>query len=490
MNELGELRRIWRAASRLALLAACWSWLAADCAKAAQSVWELTPYRIRVLMAVAPKPELTARLVEQVQAVIAERADLSIGAPWDLQIELAPAALQRAMLASLAELSFENLPPELLDGDDDKAILLSIGYRNGNYLVGARDFDLRSRLSAAAVNRSVADRPTLGDEAFRAILEAFAPLAEIEVVADKQATLRLRAAALPVADPTLMPVRAGDAFRGVIRFNDRDGKLRKLMPLDWTFMTVQSVNCSELTCNLHSGLRSPLSARRRGRSEQLALLTRPPGGSTRLQLRSRASGGKAGSSRPLPGYEIFAHPADSPATVRLGRTDGRGELVVPADASAVRVLLVKHGADTLARLPVMPGLSPEAQAEIPDDDARLAAEGEVAGLQENLVELVANRAVFMHLIRLRMKDGKLDEAKQLMQELRKLGRQDDLSQLIDRRMRAAISADPRMQKKIDRMFEDTREIINRFLNQAEVDKLETDLERALRGEMPAAEEKE
>jgi len=55
------------------------------------------------------------------------------------------------------------------------------------------------------------------------------------------------------------------------------------------------------------------------------------------------------------------------------------------------------------------------------------------------------------------------------------------------RKRAAISDDPRMQKKIDRLFEDTREIVNRFLSQADVDKLETDLQKAFRGELPVEE---
>jgi hypothetical protein len=110
----------------------------------------------------------------------------------------------------------------------------------------------------------------------------------------------------------------------------------------------------------------------------------------------------------------------------------------------------------------------------------------VTGLQENFVELVANRAVLMLRIRGRIKDGKLEEAKTLMAELRKLGRQDDLSLMIDLRKRSAASADPRMQRKIDRLFEDTREIVNRFLTQAEVDRLESELAAALRGEAPPA----
>lgn len=480
--------RRWTAWSLAALALATLSFAWARSADAAQSVWELTPYRIRVLVAAAPKPEITPRLVEQVRAVIAERAETTIGGSWDLRVEPAPAALQTAMLADLGKVSFELLPSELLDGNDDKAILVVVDYRHGSFVTSAREFDLRSRLDAAPVSQLVPGRATLAEQAFRAVVAAFAPLAQIEKVDGKQTWLRLRAAALPVIDPSLTAVRPGDVFRGSIRFNDRDGKLRKLMPLDWTFLSVQQVNGPELICNLHSGLRSPLSGRRRGRVEQIALLTRPPGGTTRLQLYARPAAKAAEAGRPLAGYEVYAHPADSPATVLLGRTNGLGELTIAADASPVRVLLIKHGGEPLARLPIMPGLERTARAEIADDDQRLAAEGMVTGLQENFVELVANRAVLMLRIRARMSEGKLDEAKNLMEELRKLGRQDDLSIMIDLRKRSAASPDPRMQRKIDRLFEDTREIVNRFLNQSDIEKLESELAAALRGEpVPPAE---
>ncbi len=479
----GRRRRCrWTTAWRLAVICLA----AASPAHAAQSVWELTPYRIRVLVAAAPKPEITARMIERVRAVVSERAATAIGGSWDLHVEAAPGPLQSVMLASLEKVSFDQLPQDLLEGNEDKAILLSLDFRDGSYLVGAREFDLRSRMTAAPVLRIVPGPATLGDDAFLAVTAAFAPLAEIEKVEDKQASLRLRAAELPVKDPTLTSVRPGDVFRGVIRFNDRDGKLRKLMSLDWTFLTVQQVDGPELTCNLHSGLRSPLSGRRRGKVEQLALLTRSPGGNTRLELYSRPISKRPDSSRPLAGYEVYSHPADSPVTTLLGRTDGRGELTIAADASPVRVLLIKHGGEPLARLPIMPGLQLTARAEVADDDQRLAAEGLVTGLQENFVELVANRAVLMLRIRGRIKDGKLEEAKTLMAELRKLGRQDDLSLMIDLRKRSAASADPRMQRKIDRLFEDTREIVNRFLTQGEVDRLESELAAALRGEAPPA----
>ncbi len=68
-----------------AMYAASFCVPAPACAQATQSVWELTPYRICVLVAAARKPEITPRLVEQVRAVIAERAETAVGGCWDLR---------------------------------------------------------------------------------------------------------------------------------------------------------------------------------------------------------------------------------------------------------------------------------------------------------------------------------------------------------------------------------------------------------------------
>ena len=468
--------------------------LAAGAGRAsAQSVWELTPYRIRVLVDVEPRPELTPRLVAQMYAWANERADTVIGAAWNLRISPAPPELLRSLRGGLAHLALDDLPQGLLDDAEevDQLLLVSVRSVPGGYALEARDYDLRSRLAGSPVTLLAPQREQLPNQFFQALYAAFAPLAQIESVDENKETketkvvLRLRAASLPPIDPTVAWARAGDVFRPVIRFNERDGTLKRVNTLEWTFLGVDQVNAAELACTLHSGLRSPLTGRRRGRVESLALLVRPTGEPTRLALRSRMLGGDPATSRPMSGYAIYSHPAGSPRTVLIGRTDGDGHLTIPPDETPLRILMVKHGADTLARLPMMPGLEPELRAEIPDDDQRLVAEGVIIGIQEKFVDTIARRAQLVKQVRAGLEQGNLEAAQKKMDELRKLPRQDDFLNEIRNEKQRAASSDPRIQKKINKLFDDTREIVIRFLNPADVDTLESDLGAALRG-TPAA----
>jgi hypothetical protein len=463
-------------------LAACVAALTiACCSRAgAQSVWELMPYRVRTLIAFAPRPELTDRLRRRIEAYVSERVDVAIGAAWNMRIGPPPAELLGGMLGGLADVGLDDLPPEIMEGDEDKLLLVTIRVTDGGFSIEARDYDLHARLVGSLETRQIAGREELPGETFNALLAAFAPLAQIERVDEAKVVLRLRAASLTPLDPEIVWVRPGDVFRPIMRFNDRDGTLKRLMPLDWTFLSVAELSGAEVTCTMFTGLKNPLSARRRGRIEQLALLARPTGGSTRLELRSRPVAGDPESSRPLAGYAVYAHPAGLPKTVLLGRTDGHGLLTVPADESPVRILLIKHGGEPMARLPLMPGLEPVLRAEVPDDDQRLAAEGLIAGFQENFVDLIARRAVLMRRIRLRLDENQLEQAKAFMDELRRLPRQEDLLSTLTEQRQEYSTDDPRMRKKIGKLFDDTQEIVVRYMNMGDLNQLEHDLQERLR----------
>jgi hypothetical protein len=447
----------------------------ARAAAPAPTVWEILPYRIQFMLVFAPEPELTPQLRQRIEARVMERAERSIGAAWDLSIQTAPPEFAAEALVSLRHLSIEALPEPLLESDFDKLLVAVVRLAEGGYEVEARDYDLHARLAGSPIVRPAPQRELLADEAVEAVLLAFAPLARIDEVNDKQVTLKLRAASLPPIDPTISFTQPGDVFRAVRRFNDREGKLKKLMNIDWTFLVVERVEETDATCEIFSGLRSPLTGRSRGRDERLALLVRPTGGSTELELHSRMLGNDPRTVRPLAGYAIYAHPAGAPQTVLVGRTDGDGKLLVPSDANPVRILLVKHGGEPLARLPMMPGLEDVMQAEVADDDVRLVAEGIISGLQERFVDLIARRQVIIARIRARLEENKLDEAKTLLEELRLMGRQEDWINEIRIQKQQAVSDDKRMQKKIDKLFDDTEQVVIRYLNSAEVEKLESEI---------------
>ncbi|HEV3023105.1 MAG TPA: hypothetical protein VGX76_11585 [Pirellulales bacterium] len=522
----------------LALVAMAVAALASPSAVATSAepaIWELTPYTIRAYVALSDAPELTPRLAANLREAIVERVDSMIGSAWRLEAVPAPAELAAAMLRSLSTLSVDDLPAGLVDLDVDKLLLVTVTADHGVYQVAARDYDLRARRAGLVVTYEFQHRAKLADEAFRAMLTAFVPLARVEGMIEdtkdtpaaeakpaeaqasptageqpaagaetappptaeakqedkprnKQALLRLRAAGLSALDPSIVWVQPGDVFSPLKRTNDRENKLKKIDPIDWTCLRVQTIAGGELTCNMYSGRRDPLKGRRRGRVEYLALCVRAASGSSRLELWSRGDGKNEATKRRLPGYEVFSHPPDSTKTVLIGRSDMEGAVTVPDDGGAVRVLLGMHGGEPLARLPLVPGVEPLLRAEIPDDDQRLEADGLVHALQENLVDLVARRQMFEVRCRDLIEKGKLDDARRIVDQMRRLGRQEDFLSTIRQQKERTYSAEKATQKKIDKLFDDTEAVVNRFLSNAQIDKLEQEINEKAREQplVPAA----
>jgi len=453
--------------------------LVMDASRAAgQSVWEFTPYRIRAVVAAATDPELAPGMEAELCARIAERAGAVVGAAWELAIAPAPARLRSAMLADIEHLAVEALPGELLEGD--KALLLAVLPEAGAYRVVARELDVRTRLWGTTARRPVWQLGKLRDQALDALLEAFVPVARVERVEKQQVQLRLKASGLPPRDPELALVRPGDVFRPILRQTGRDGKLRRVMPVPWTFCLVEKVEPEMLHCRICSGLRTPLAGRRRGRVEQLALRVADPKRPSTLVLQSRSE-----TKQALAGYDIYAHAPDSKTIERLGATDGQGRLVVPPSESPLRVLVVKSGGELLARVPMVPGVEPEVLATIPNDDDRLEAEAFITGLQEQLVDVVARRDILVVRIRRWIETRQFDKAASLLEDLRGLPDKAEFARLLAEQQKRLTSKDPAVQKKIDALLGDTQKLIEQRLDDKTIEQVGEELTKARSSPGPA-----
>ena len=64
---------------------------------AAQTVWELTPYRVQVILAAQRAPELTAECRADLAADLLTRIDTLIGAAWDASVTEASAELRLSL---------------------------------------------------------------------------------------------------------------------------------------------------------------------------------------------------------------------------------------------------------------------------------------------------------------------------------------------------------------------------------------------------------
>jgi len=488
----------WSLAQTL-LLAATLLCLSAAPAGAQQTVWELSPYRVHLILATAPAPELTREFRADLSEGLLGRVHALVGAPWETSIAEARPALRRALVRHIETVTADAVKEEVrkeLAGEDkspgeaesspgqepfdfekiDKVILLVVAPGPAGYRVTARELDVRTRQWNAAVSVPVWQSGKLRDAAFRAVWQAFSPLAEIVSVEKNVVTLRLRATGLQqeaAGDMSVVAVAPGDVFQPIIRHNDRYGKLRGANPVPWTFLTVEQVGRKGLTCRLHTGLRTPLSGRRRGRYEQLALAVVPTDKSTKLILQSRTE-----PDQVLPGYDVYSHPPDSKTTELVGRTDREGSVVVGPSEHTLRVLLVKHGDEFLARLPLVPGMQAQETAQIANDDQRLEAEGFITGLQEELVDLVTRREVLLAQVAKRMEKKEFDEAAKLVRQLRGLESREDFDLYLLEEQKKVFSSDRLIQAKIDQMFRKTRELVNEYLDPAVIDQLDRQVRSA------------
>jgi len=444
---------------------------------AGETIWGLTPYRVRMLTACDDTPGLATEFQADLCESVSSRIDALLGAAWTFDAEAAGEDLRRAagigsLIGNGPPPEFESLPPELIDelADVDKLMLVGIAAGDGRLRLTVRELDVRTRRWGAVVVEQVPQTTKLRDAAVSAILEAFSPLATIDKVEGKRVILRPKAADLPLRDKSISLVAADEVFQPVVRYNDREGKPRRITAIPWTFLTIDQIEHGELTCRLHSGLRTPLSGRRRGRIEQYALAVRGPRQPSTLVLQSRSEAEKL-----LGGYDVFSHPPDSKATVHIGRTDHRGSISIPPAEHPLRVLLIRNGGQTLARLPLVPGLEDTLMAAVPDDRGRLEAEGFINGLQEELVDMVSRREVLLALAKARIADGDPDEAEPLLEEIRALpSRRDFLMRLSEARKKIT-SDDPVIKRKIKALFDDTRKLLGQHLDDEPIEKLETKL---------------
>jgi len=462
--------RFWPVVVVSTLLATCgWTRSAA-----AGSVWELTPYRVQLIVALPRTAELGPRVEADLKNDLVGRVDAVVGAAWDVTPAEADPRLRHRLSAAIETITIGLLPEE--STKSDKVILLGVDGGPAGSQVVAREFDVRTQIFGTTVRLPLWQPAKLRDTAFEAVREAFAPLAQVVRTPEKEVRLRLRAAGLPPRDPDLVLAGTGDVFQPLIRYNDRQGKLRRVAVIPWTYLTIEGETAAGFECRVHSGLRSPLSERRRGRIEQLALAVNPPERPTRLSLQSRTEPEGA----PLAGYTVHAKPPDSKTTVLLGYTDSRGSIEVPPADHPLRILLVKNGGQLLARLPIVPGLMPEVTASITNDDQRLEFEGFVIGLQERLIDLVTRREVLLTWGRARLKAKKLSEADELINQLQDLQSRAEFGRILATQRKRVLAADPLVQRKIDALFDDTQELLDKYLDQKPIDELARRLRQARR----------
>src|SRR5262249_8986761 len=141
---------------------------------------------------------------------------------------------------------------------------------------------------------------------------------------------------------------------------------------------------------------------------------------------------------------------------------------------------VRSGQALLARVPFLPGIRERDLLELPDDSLRLETEGSVALLQAELVDTVARRAVLISLARSRAKTNGWTAVDDLPKQLDHMPRPPAFLGGLDAiripaRQTARTRRDKTTELRIDRICDETAELVTNYLDEEKIKELREEL---------------
>ncbi len=454
--------------------------IAARTEAADQQPWEHTPYKVIATVAcddsARPQPGLEAQLVQAVR----DRVEASLRPLWKFTANAAATPAERRQCFALREIPWAELTPEQLAAD--KLLWLGVKATPAGYELSCREFDLFLRRWSPVRTRFVQQESYLGEACFALLRETFSPLAMIEPIEgnNEQVQLRFKGSKLPRPSGEEAFVALGDAYLPLLRRTDRSGKLLEngLTPVAWTYLAIDDL--STPTAKIFSGSRLPFGSAKRGMVQQVAIGVRNTPGPTPVRFHSRTD-----KTQGLAGYEVFlAGPNDE--NTPLGVTDRDGVAVIPPGAENISMVLLRSDGQVLAKVPVVSGGVMQ-ETPIADNVARLQAQAEAQVVREELIDLVARRAIMMGRVKSLLKNGRVDDAKELMSQLDALPSPSVFSRTIDNASRRIPkSGDASVQRRIDSLFSSTRDMLSKFLSTRAITDLQNEVNAA--ASAPAAEE--
>lgn len=320
----------------------------------------------------------------------------------------------------------------------EKIIVLGISGNQNSFEVSCREFDVRVQELTPLLKQQTNDIQEVGAIACRLARDSFRPVTMfVSPSVDKtELEFELQAGALTPPDPTAAQIAAGDVLRPFLRQLDRrnPGKVKSLQRLDLSYIRVTKFN-QELRTDVVSpddsvvrveGVTSaptvytdnghvkgvlishglvPFGGRARS-VQQIALRQRPAATKSRVRLVLQAR-----PDRPLICFRVDrvsklrqTDVNEMPGVRML--SDRNGDIEIDVDPQNPTFwLYVYSGSVLLARVPYAPGLIPRDTMKLPDDSVRLGVEGELYLLRDQLVDMVAQKAVHMSIAKKAAAEG-------------------------------------------------------------------------------------
>ena len=368
-----------------------------------------------------------------------------------------------------------SFPGELFDEDRflrkeppesrfDKHTYLRIESTADSIRVEAREWDIRTGTAFGHGTKTITNVAELPDAVFQVILAGFSPVAVVEQVLPNKVVLRIRGGELIPENLTPQMIGEDRIFVPFLRVWNQSGQVENVRPIPWTVLFVDSVQQSRVECILETGIRSPLTQRRRGRTEQIAILPQLEEKPTRLLIQPRIQTVSDDSQRSFTAkYGIFERTPDNEKGVLLGESNALGEFIVPySPGSPVRRLMIREGNLLVARLPLIQGWKTSVPIAVPDDEVRIAAESAMMGIQEEVIDQITLRMILRGRIERYEQSGNTQGLAKAKMDLQRLKSREQFLVQLDLERRKHRSPDAVVQKRLETMFEATRKIIEQY----------------------------
>jgi len=446
--------------------------------------WEFSPYRVQLLIKLETSSVWREKISRTLPAIIARRAGVAMGPLWRLETTLA-----NELPSYDGEVQLMLSDEQLVDArrDFDKLFTLVIRETPLGLTVSAQEYDSLLETWGPVVQFTTADGSSVGELAFATVHSAFAPMAKFRVDRESpgQVELSFRGESLPRHSTASEPlVKPGDLLRPVLRRVDRTGLpvAGGIQSTPWTFFSVNapSDDSNDLApgaetdeeesdeqlpvdklsdATIYSHTRFPFSARQRGRVEQLAIVVNIGNADTQLRLHARDD-----SNVPLVGFKVFTRNAGEEESTFVGKTGRDGAIAIPPGKSPIQIAFVQSSGQWIAKIPLVPGADGVIEAPLVDDRKRLEAEARLVGIREELIDMVARRNILASRARAKIKAKDIEGAEILISELEDIPTATKFEQQrIRQQERMVESSDPRVQARITKLFNDTRDVLAEFM---------------------------
>jgi hypothetical protein len=476
---------------------------AADSKPKIKVPFDLQPYKVKVLLSFSYDAPLTPRLRADVLRRLNSHTAAFVGDAWKMEVQDVSGTLALSSPASIAALTGETIDPFTIDVD--KVFVLGVRSEGDRVLLAAREFDVVFARWGPVFQGSARESTQIARELVLLSSRMFSPLARLEAGDAKRATVVIKGGRLPTLNPDPIDPKSkyrpsfqfvpnGTLFRPMRPvFNDDRSEIIGMTPMGWTFYAVESREGPFANCSIDSALRNTLPPQSEEPDEPQLIVARTAGGNTKLRLVDPEN------KAPLPAIDIEKSEAVGAVSIRLGTTDSDGSILIPPNEKGGGLvwIFVRHGRDTMARLPILPGAGEEPDLALNPDAVRLNIEGRVMAMQTHIVDQVARRTILAGnlnrvtrvyeggLIRKAITKKDWKQAESMLKQLKDSPTQETLLDRLEAAKEYARSQRPedKWLGKIKRLFEETKDIIDAYFNAdlvAEIiEELEDDLKIAM-----------